>query len=78
MWSLSRDQKPTESVLHCFAYSIYCSFEHLIPDAPDLMQSFLAAESDAMSLGFWYIVLYDSDIQILRMYVRSHADLSTT
>jgi coatomer subunit beta len=28
-------------------YSIYHSFEHLIPDAPELMQTFLAAESDA-------------------------------
>lgn len=27
-------------------YSIYRSFEHLIPDAPELMQTFLAAESD--------------------------------
>jgi coatomer subunit beta len=28
-------------------FSIYRSFEHLIPDAPELMQTFLAAESDA-------------------------------
>jgi coatomer subunit beta len=28
-------------------YSIYREFEHLIPDAPELMQTFLAAESDA-------------------------------
>jgi coatomer subunit beta len=27
-------------------YSIYRSFEQLIPDAPELMQTFLAAESD--------------------------------
>ncbi|KAL0952200.1 hypothetical protein HGRIS_008809 [Hohenbuehelia grisea] len=28
-------------------YSIYREFEHLIPDAPELMQTFLAAETDA-------------------------------
>ncbi len=28
-------------------YSIYREFEHLIPDAPELIQTFLAAESDA-------------------------------
>ncbi|KAI0362633.1 ARM repeat-containing protein [Trametes cingulata] len=28
-------------------YSIYREFEHLIPDAPELLQTFLAAESDA-------------------------------
>ncbi|KAF8488690.1 putative coatomer complex beta chain [Gautieria morchelliformis] len=28
-------------------YTIYRSFEHLIPDAPELIQTFLAAESDA-------------------------------
>lgn len=28
-------------------YSIYRAFEHLIPDAPELIQTFLAAESDA-------------------------------
>ncbi|KAF9817775.1 hypothetical protein IEO21_03234 [Rhodonia placenta] len=28
-------------------YSIYRQFEHLIPDAPELIQTFLAAESDA-------------------------------
>lgn len=28
-------------------YTIYREFEHLIPDAPELMQTFLAAESDA-------------------------------
>jgi coatomer subunit beta len=28
-------------------YAIYREFEHLIPDAPELMQTFLAAESDA-------------------------------
>ncbi|EIN14354.1 coatomer beta subunit [Punctularia strigosozonata HHB-11173 SS5] len=28
-------------------YTIYRQFEHLIPDAPELMQTFLAAESDA-------------------------------
>src|SRR5258708_3507182 len=27
-------------------YSIYRSFEHLIPDGPELMLTFLAAESD--------------------------------
>ena len=28
-------------------YNIYREFEHLIPDAPELIQTFLAAESDA-------------------------------
>jgi coatomer subunit beta len=28
-------------------YAIYREFEHLIPDAPELMQTFLAAETDA-------------------------------
>ena len=28
-------------------FAIYREFEHLIPDAPELMQTFLAAESDA-------------------------------
>lgn len=28
-------------------YTIYRSFEHLIPDAPELIQTFLAAEGDA-------------------------------
>ncbi|KAL6307672.1 coatomer protein [Sparassis latifolia] len=28
-------------------YTIYREFEHLVPDAPELMQTFLAAESDA-------------------------------
>jgi coatomer subunit beta len=28
-------------------YAIYREFEHLIPDAPELIQTFLAAESDA-------------------------------
>ena len=28
-------------------YTIYREYEHLIPDAPELMQTFLAAESDA-------------------------------
>lgn len=28
-------------------YSIYREFENLIPDAPELIQTFLAAESDA-------------------------------
>lgn len=28
-------------------YTIYREFEHLIPDAPELIQTFLAAESDA-------------------------------
>lgn len=28
-------------------YSIYQQYEHLIPDAPELIQTFLAAESDA-------------------------------
>jgi coatomer subunit beta len=28
-------------------YTIYREFEHLIPDAPELLQTFLAAESDA-------------------------------
>ena len=28
-------------------YTIYREFENLIPDAPELMQTFLAAESDA-------------------------------
>lgn len=28
-------------------YTIYRQYEHLIPDAPELIQTFLAAESDA-------------------------------
>jgi coatomer subunit beta len=28
-------------------YAIYCEFENLIPDAPELLQTFLAEESDA-------------------------------
>jgi coatomer subunit beta len=38
-------------------YAIYRSFEHLIPDAPELMQTFLAAESDATCKRNAFVVL---------------------
>jgi vesicle coat complex subunit len=31
-----------------FAVYIYCEFENFIPDAPELLQTFLVAESDAI------------------------------
>lgn len=43
-------------------YSIFKDFEHLIPDGPELMQTFLAA------VGFQYTTPHERDVLLIRIY----------
>lgn len=39
------------------AYAIYLEFENLIPDAPELLQTFLTARSDATCKRIAFVIL---------------------
>ena len=59
-------------------YTIYREFEHLIPDAPELIHTFLAAESDATCKRNAFVFLSNCAIPKAVEYVLQVSDQTST